>query len=142
MPNAPWVSVQWKPSAWETWKQRSSCELFALLPGLTACATSYDFMHSKYLGTDMVFLAACLWLVCYRILPQQPWQNLQICWQKKMSVYKEKKISDRYRGMHKLSIFEKEKGGQKWQHWHNPCFSCGKLSWMKQTLVTKKSRLG
>lgn len=74
-PNAPWVNMQWKPSAWETWEQRSSCKLF-VLPGLTACATSYDFMRSKFLGTDMVFLAACLWLLCCRILPQQPSASL------------------------------------------------------------------
>lgn len=112
-PNATWVGMQWTPEAWQAWEHRSSCDLFRLLPGLTACATAYDFMHSKYLGTDMVFLAGCLWLLCYRILEGSPLDNLQLCWQKLLEVYKKKKILDRYRGMSKLSIFERKKGGPK-----------------------------
>ena len=48
-------------------------------------------MHSKYLGTDMVFLASCLWLLCYRILPDSPLQNLKACWDKVLEVRKKKK---------------------------------------------------
>ena len=111
---APWVQAQWKPHEWHMWEGKSSCPLFQQLPGLSAVAVCYDFMHCKYLGTDMVFLASCLWLLCYKILPDaSPLANLQACWTKISAVYKEEKISDRYRGMSKLSIFERKKGGPK-----------------------------
>jgi hypothetical protein len=111
---APWVNSQWKPHEWHMWENKSPCPFFQLLPGLSAVAVSYDFMHSKYLGTDMVFLASCLWLLCYRVLPgDDPLANLQTCWAKISAVYKENKIADRYRGMSKLSLFERKKGGPK-----------------------------
>ena len=88
-PTAAWVGMQWSPEAWQ---DRSSCDLFNLLPGLTAVATAYDFMHSKYLGTDMVFLAGCFWLLCYRMLEGSPLDNLKVCWEKLAQVYKEKNL--------------------------------------------------
>ena len=112
-PTAAWVGMQWSPEAWQAWEHRSSCDLFNLLPGLTAVATAHDFMHSKYLGTDMVFLAGCFWLLCYRMLEGSPLDNLKVCWEKLAQVYKEKKILDRHRGMNKLSVFERKKEGQK-----------------------------
>ena len=94
---APWISSQWKPHDLHMWEKKSACPFFQLLPGLSAVAISFDFMHSKYLGTDMVFLASCLWLGCYRILHgDDPLANLQICRAKISAVYKEKKIADRY----------------------------------------------
>ena len=98
---------------WASWPQRSKCVLFQKLSGLTAVATSYDWMHAKLLGTDMVFHGSCLWILCNEVLPHTPSENLQICWQKILSVYKEKKIVERYRGMSKLSLFQRKKGGPK-----------------------------
>ena len=98
---------------WASWPDRSKCVLFQKLPGMTAVAASYDWMHAKLLGTDMVFHGSCLWLLCYEILPEAPLQNLQTCWQKILSVYKEKQIVERYRGMNKLSLFKRKSGGPK-----------------------------
>ena len=98
---------------WASWPNRSTCVLFQKLPALTAVATSYDWMHAKLLGTDMVFHGSCLWLLCYEILEEAPLQNLQTCWQKILAVYKEKHIVERYRGMNKLSLFKRKSGGPK-----------------------------
>ena len=87
--------------------------LFQKLPGLTAMATSYDWMHAKLLGTDMVFHGSCLWLLCHELLPDSPLENLKTCWEKILSVYKEKHILERYRGMNKLSLFQRKSGGPK-----------------------------
>ena len=98
---------------WASWPDRSTCVLFQKLPGMTAVATCYDWMHAKLLGTDMVFHGSCLWLLCHELLPEAPLQNLQTCWQKILSVYKEKHIVERYRGMNKLSLFKRKSGGPK-----------------------------
>lgn len=113
--DAAWLNLQWTPEAWNSWENRSSCDLFSFLPGLTACATSYDFMHSEYLGTDMVFLASCLWLLCYRILPDSPLQNFKACWDKVLEVCKKKQIHDRYRGWNNFGVFVRKKGGPKFK---------------------------
>ena len=49
---AQWISSQWKPHDLHMWEKKSACPFFQLLPGLSAVAISFDFMHSKYLGTD------------------------------------------------------------------------------------------
>ena len=98
---------------WAAWPQRSSCKLFEKLPGCTAVATSYDWMHAKLLGTDMVFHGSVLWILCHEVLGDTPLDNLQTCWRKILSVYKEKGITERYRGMNKLSLFQRKSGGPK-----------------------------
>ena len=80
---------------------------------MTAVATSYDWMHAKLLGTDMVFHGSCLWLLCHELLPGNPLDNLTTCWNKILSVYTEKNILERYRGMTKLSLFQRKSGGPK-----------------------------
>ena len=156
--DAAWLNTQWTPSAWRAWENRSSCNLFKFLPGLTACATSYDFMHSKYLGTDMVFLASCLWLLCHRILPSSPLENLKACWEKVSHVYKQKRILERYRGWNKLSVFQRKKGGPKlkgraaqvaalaepmlelWQNFMDPADLAHRQikTWLKMNVLTEK----
>ena len=61
----------------------------------------------------MVFHGSCLWLLCHELLPGTPLENLQICWQKILAVYKDKNISERFRGMNKLSLFQRKQGGPK-----------------------------
>ena len=62
----------------------------------------------------MVFLASCLWLLCHKILPHfLPLENLKLCWEKTNATYKEKKVTDRYRGVTELSLFQRKRGGPK-----------------------------
>ena len=84
-----------------------------MVPGLTAVNTAYDYMHSKFLGVDMVTFGSVFFLLCFHILPQSPKQNLQECWKFILKFYKEHKIVERYRGMSKLTLFMKKKGGPK-----------------------------
>ena len=158
---APWLGMLWKPADWNNWEHRSTCDLFKQLPGLTAVATCYDFMHSKYLGTDMVFLASCLWLLCHKILPHHlPLENLKLCWEKINATYKEKKITDRYRGMTKLSLFQRKRGGPKlkgrasqvaslavpmlelWQFYMDPEVLAHRhvKAWLKMNVLTEKMK--
>jgi len=61
----------------------------------------------------MVFFGSCLWLLCYAILPKSPKANLDTCWEDILKTYKEKGIVERYRGMTKLTLFNRKKGGPK-----------------------------
>ena len=99
---------------WKNWPQRSKCVLLnAPSTGLTACSVAYDCMHSKFLGVDQVAFGSILWLLCFEILEDTPLKNLQSCWQFILQSYKAHGITERYRGMRKLTMFCKKKGGPK-----------------------------
>ena len=90
------------------WEDKSSCPLFEGVPGLTALACSYDYMHTKHLGVDQIQFGSVLSLLCYHILPSSPLANLKKCWLHILQSYKELKIVERYRGMKKLTLFTRK----------------------------------
>lgn len=65
--------------------------LFEKLPGLTAMATCYEWMHAKLLGTNIVFHGSCLWPLCHELLPDSPLENLDML-EKNLSIYEDKHI--------------------------------------------------
>ena len=74
-PDAPWVSKCWTPSTWSAWEGRSKCGLFEIRH-LTAVNVQCDYMHAKYLGTDLVAFASVLWLAIFVAGSQSPAKNL------------------------------------------------------------------
>lgn len=50
--NAPWLKTMWTPKKWLAWPKRSKCPIFTV-PGVTALTVMLDYMHAKYLGSDM-----------------------------------------------------------------------------------------
>jgi hypothetical protein len=60
-------------------KASSVCKLFSL-PGVTALAVAYDYMHCKYLGVDGYLFGSVFWLLCFQILPGTPKENLAQVW--------------------------------------------------------------
>ena len=99
---------------------------------------SYDFMHCKHLGSDMVQFGSILHLLVHQILPHEPLGNLQVCYKFILGQYKKLNITERFRGMRKLSLFQRKSGGPKlkgrakqiaclggpllalWSHYMNP----------------------
>lgn len=81
---------------WKKWDGKSSCILFETVPKLTACNTSYDLMHCKFLGSDQVVFGSCVYLLCFAILDQTPLQNLRECWNFILQYYKDHQIVERY----------------------------------------------
>ena len=98
----------------------------------------------------MVFLASCLWLLCHKILPHfLPLENLKLCWEKTNATYKEKKVTDRYRGVTELSLFKGKEVGLsskgehlKWPAWRSLFWSYGNSMWTQKFWHTGKSKLG
>ena len=66
-------------------------------------------MHCKYLGLDPVSYGSIMHLLTMHMLPGSPLANLQVCWQHILASYKSMGIVERYRGMRKLSLFERKK---------------------------------
>lgn len=78
--NAPWISSEWKKQDWLDWPQRSRRPIFSL-EGASCHLVAYDYMHCKYLGTDMYQFGSCLKLLTHYILPSaSPEENLKILW--------------------------------------------------------------
>lgn len=112
-PTAPWMSLQWTPASWASWAGKSTCVLFEQVKGLTAMNASYDYMHSKHLGTDAVAFGSILHILVFSLLPDSPLTNLQTCWAFIQQQYKDLGITERFRSFRKLSMFERKKGGPK-----------------------------
>lgn len=69
----------WSAKDWQESDKKSSCPLFTL-PWNSGCNVMYDWMHSKYLGTDTVILGAALWLLCFKEMDASPKENLKVAW--------------------------------------------------------------
>lgn len=61
----------------------------------------------------MIVAGSVLYLLCFHTLGETPLKNLQTCWKFLLESYKELGITERYRGMRKLTMFCKKKGGPK-----------------------------
>ena len=74
----------------------------------------FDYMHTKYLGVDAVAFGSIFHLLCHYVLPHDdPKKNLNLRWQHISAAYKKYSITERYRGMRKLTLFDRKKGGPK-----------------------------
>ena len=104
-PNAEWRKHMWTTADWLKWDAKSPCPLFAGEGGITALAVGLDWLHCKYLGTDMHVYGSILKLLCFFILPSSAINNLQTVWGDIKSFYKELGTPVRYKYITKLSMF-------------------------------------
>ena len=148
------ANLEWKVSNWRLWEQRSPCKLFDI-PFVTAMNVMLDYLHLKYLGTDMYQYGAIFWLLVYRILPGTPVANLESCWQKKKYWYAKLGTKNRYHYFNRLTMFVRKSGPPKlrgrgaevqglcqvilemWKEWHNPALEMHRmiLQMLKQNVA-------
>ena len=69
----------------------------------------YDWMHSKYLGTDTVILGAALWLLCFKEMDASPKENLKVAWLHIQEFQKQHCPGTSYKLL-KLSMFCRKQG--------------------------------
>lgn len=103
--NAEWRNHIWTTADWLNWDARSPCPLFSGEDGITALAVGLDWLHCKYLGTDMYVYGSILKLLCFFMLPSSPIDNLQTVWGDIKSFYKALGTPVRYRYITKLTMF-------------------------------------
>ena len=96
---------------WLEWADRPQCSIFQ--DGLTALSCHFDYMHCKYLGVDQIAFGSIMELLTVHMLPNSPKDNLQTCWQHILASYKSLGITERYRGMKKLTLFQRKKQAPK-----------------------------
>ena len=66
-----YTAAYWMTTGW------ARHELFQRVHAGISVHTVYaDLMHTKHVGTDQYFYASVLWLLCFRILPGEPQQNI------------------------------------------------------------------
>ena len=92
----------WSTVRWLEWPEKPVCELFT--NGTTACNVSYDYMHCKYLGRDLITFGSIMFLLVYQPLPSaDPKANLAVVWKHLLQAYKTFGITER-----KLAIFQRK----------------------------------
>ncbi len=107
--NAPWVSTCWLPSTWKIWTDRSPSPLFQIRH-VTACNVCSDWMHAKYLGSDMTAFASILWLAIFSLRSSTPQNNL-LDFEKHLKMhYREHKTESRYSAFCTTRLFVNKKG--------------------------------
>ena len=104
--DAPWLSLGWKREEWLACSERPQCSLFC--NGLTALNVHYDYMHAKYLGTDTIGFGSIMELLTVHMMPHAPLANLGVCWDHILASYKRLKVTERYRGMRKMTMFQRK----------------------------------
>ena len=66
-------------------------------------------MHCKYLGCDQITFGSIMFLSVYQLLPAaDPKANLAVVWKHLLQAYKTFGITERYKGMRKLTIFQRK----------------------------------
>ena len=110
--NAAWIGQVFTPQSWRTWEARPHSPLFQI-PGVAGPTVAVDFMHNKYLASDMYALGCIWYYLCYHLLPKSPHDNLQDLWLELKGLYKQLNTRHRYNYFNKLTMFVRETGPPK-----------------------------
>ena len=106
-PNAAWISTVFTPASWRALPadQKSTCPLFSMA-ATSITNLSYDFMHSKFLGSDKTLYAAILWLLVFHLMPgPDEHTNLRTLWSEIKELYKAWKVESGFRYLNRVSMF-------------------------------------
>ena len=107
--NAPWTSKIWTPAAWSAWPERRKCRLFEI-KGLTAANVACDWMHAKYLGTDLVAFGSVLYLWVFQIGLGSQMDNLRAFDDFLKGFYRENRTASRFAAILSTRMFLNKKG--------------------------------
>ncbi|CAE7308405.1 unnamed protein product [Symbiodinium natans] len=110
---APWRATMWTPETWHAWEGKSTNPLFQEVPGMSVLQVCCDYMHSKYLGTDMVQFGSILMILCFELMHRTPEDNLMSCWRHIREYYRIHNTPVRFRSMTRLTMFVRKSGGPK-----------------------------
>ena len=74
------------------------------LPGVSHHMLEPDELHVMHLGSSSYLLGSILWLLCYRLLPSSPSENLKRVWACIVNAYRDNGVPSQYTNM-SLSMF-------------------------------------
>ena len=105
-------NLEWIAAEWHSWPSRSTCPIFAI-PSLSACNIMLDYLHLKYLGTDMYQYGGLFFYMTFFLLPQQPKDNLAYLWSRMQYWYKQLRITHKYHHFNRLTMYVRKSGPPK-----------------------------
>ena len=104
---ALWRSFQWTQATWLAWEDRSPLSLLGL-PGCGYWTICYDYMHVKYLGTDMYMFGSVLAVLTTLVMTKSEEENLREAWIYLKNYFKTHKTPSPFRYLNKLSMFVRQ----------------------------------
>ncbi len=110
--SAGWQDKVWTAKTWKSWEHRSKNPIFQA-KGVTGVSVGLDYMHGKYLGSDLVQFGAVVWLLVNEVMPQDPETNLKSLWSHIKDFQKRHKVKHPFRYLTKMSMFTRKKGPHK-----------------------------
>ena len=144
---APWRTTMWSRASWNAWTERSKHALFGVA-GSWVGVIHLDYMHCKYLGTDMVQFGSILALLVLFVMPDTPEINLASCWRFIKEWYRVHQTQMRYRSLTRLTMFLRKKAGPKLRgkageirHFGEPLLALCKKRANKDDILHKKITL-
>ena len=107
--NAAWITTCWSPSTWKNWGSRSQCKLWNI-QNLSACNVGADWMHAKYLGSDLVAFASILWVSIFVLSTSTPTEALGNFNKFLKEWYSANKTTSRFSNFESTRLFMNKKG--------------------------------
>ncbi|CAE7463162.1 unnamed protein product, partial [Symbiodinium sp. CCMP2592] len=109
---APWVGLCWRPASWRAFPERSKCPLFDI-PAVSGATVAVDYMHSKYLGSDMYVYGGLFYYMCFYLMTDTPQANLLTIWSELQELYRLLGVKHRYAYFNRLTMFVRKSGPPK-----------------------------
>ena len=107
------LHLEWTSEQWKNWTKRSPCKLFCI-PHVTGVNVFLDYLHLKYLGSDMYMYGGLLWLMVFTILDHgSPLANLEYIWGRMKFWYGQLGVTHRYHFFNRLTMFQRKSGPPK-----------------------------
>ena len=107
------LNLEWSALAWNNWSNKSPCKLFSI-PYVTGVNVFLDYLHLKYLGSDMYMYGGLLWLMVFVILDQgSPQANLEYIWTRMKFWYGKLEVAHRYHYFNRMTMFQRKSGPPK-----------------------------
>jgi len=109
---ASWLTKLWTAKAWLDWEERSDNPIFTG-KGLTGVSVALDYMHCKYLGSDLVQYGACMFLLTHEVMPKTKTENLADLWSYLKAAQKARSEQNPFRYCNKMTMFIRKQGPHK-----------------------------
>ena len=109
---ADWQGHMLSAKAWLQWDKKSQNPIFTA-KGLTGISVGYDYMHCKYLGTDLVQYGAIMFLLTHEIMPKDKHENLKDLWSHLKAAQKSRSEKHPFRYCNKMTMFVRKTGPHK-----------------------------
>ena len=83
------------------------------IPAVSGATVAVDYMHSKYLGSDMYVYGGLFYYLCFYLMTDTPQGNLLALWAELQELYRLLDVKHRYAYFNRLTMFVRKSGPPK-----------------------------